>query len=215
MFGRLITLEGIDGSGKSTALQRIARKIAEIQPQRKTVLTAEPTSSEVGRILRAELSAAFEVEKPSAALLMNELFLFMADHAQHLANIVEPSLKDGAVVLSDRYADSTAAYQGVTLQGIVPHPVSWIQEIFRPWNAVPDMTLLFLLDPESALKRLKSRRGREKFERLEFLRSVDENFRSMASSEPERFVLIDAAQDEGAVAEDATAAVLDLLGRRS
>ena len=213
MFGRLITLEGIDGSGKSTALHHISRKVAEKQPQRKTVLTAEPTSGEVGRILRAELSAASEVEKPSAALLMNELFLFMADHAQHLANIIVPSLKDGAVVLSDRYADSTAAYQGVTLEGIVPHPVSWIQEIFRPWNVVPDMTLLFLLDPESALMRLKSRRGREKFERLEFLRMVDENFQSMASSEPERFVLIDAAQDEGTVARNATRAVLELLGR--
>jgi len=75
------------------------------------------------------------------------------------------------------------------------------------------MTLLFLLDPELALKRLGSRPGKEKFERLEFLRSVDENFRRMASAEPERFVLIDAAQDEGAVAQDAARAVLDLLAR--
>jgi dTMP kinase len=96
---------------------------------------------------------------------------------------------------------------------MLPHPVFWIQEVFRPWNAVPDMTLLFLLDPELALKRLGSRPGEEKFEVLEFLRSVDENFRRMASAEPERFVLIDAAQDEGAVAQDAARAVLDLLAR--
>ena len=213
MFGRLITLEGIDGSGKSTALQHVARRIAEKQPKRKIVLTAEPTSGAVGRILRAELREASGNEPMSAALRMNELFLFMADHAHHLSEAVLPSLEEGAVVLSDRYADSTAAYQGVTLQGIVPHPISWIREIFRPWNVVPDMTLLFLLDPESALKRLKSRPGREKFERLEFLRSVDRNFRSIALAEPERFVLIDAARDEETVAEEATAAVLDLLGR--
>ncbi|MGV8127694.1 MAG: dTMP kinase [Methanothrix sp.] len=213
MTGRLITLEGIDGSGKSTALPHIARRIAERLPKRKIVLTAEPTSGEVGRILRKGLKEASGEEQASPAKRMNELFLFMADHAQHLDRIVLPSLKDGAVVLSGRYADSTAAYQGVTLQGIVPHPVSWIQEIFRHWNVVPDMTLLFLLDPELALKRLESRPGKEKFERLEFLRSVEENFRKIASAEPERFVLIDAAQSEEAVARDAARAVLELLAR--
>jgi len=213
VIGRLITLEGIDGSGKSTALPHIARRIAESQPKKRIVLTAEPTSGEVGRILRAGLREASGKERTSIAARMNELFLFMADHACHLDEIVLPSLNEGAVVLSDRYADSTAAYQGVTLQGIVPHPVSWIQEVFRPWNVVPDMTLLFLLDPESALKRIGSRPGKEKFEHLEFLRSVDENFRSMASGETGRFVLIDAAQDEEAVARDATKAALELLGR--
>lgn len=213
MTGRLITLEGIDGSGKSTALPHIARKIAEREPKRKIVLTAEPTSGEVGRILRAGLKEASGDEQASPAMRMNELFLFMADHAEHLDQMVLPSLKVGAVVLSDRYADSTAAYQGVTLEGILPHPVFWIQEVFRPWNAVPDMTLLFLLDPERALKRLGSRPGKEKFERLEFLRSVEENFRIISSAEPERFVLIDAAQDEESVARDAARAVLDLLAR--
>ena len=214
MTGRLITLEGIDGSGKSTALPHIARRIAERQPKRKIVLTAEPTTSgEVYRILRKGLKEASGVEQASPAKRMNELFLFMADHAEHLDRIVLPSLKDGAMVLSDRYADSTAAYQGVTLQGILPHPVFWIQEVFRPWNVVPDMTLLFLLDPELALKRLGSRPGKEKFERLEFLRSVEENFRSITSAEPERFVMIDAAQDEEAVARDAARAVLELLAR--
>lgn len=214
VFGRLITLEGIDGSGKSTALEHIARGIAQMQPQRRIVLTAEPTAGEVGRILRAELAkAASEDEQVSAAKHMQELFLFMADHAHHLAGTVLPSLEEGAIVLSDRYADSTAAYQGVTLRGIVPDPVSWIQSIFRPWNIVPHKTLLFLLDPESALIRLRSRPGREKFERLEFLKLVDQNFRSMACREPERFVLIDAARDESAVAKEAQAVLFDLIGR--
>lgn len=214
VLGRLVTLEGIDGSGKSTVLRHIASRLRQVLPERRIVLTAEPTTGDVGRILRAELGKSDrEGSEASAAMRMQELFLFMADHAHHLAETVIPSLENGAIVLSDRYADSTAAYQGVTLRGIVPDPVSWIQSISRPWNVLPDMTLLFLLEPESALKRMQSRSSREKFERLEFLRLVEENFRAIAALEPRRFVFIDAGQSEKAVAKEATDAVLDLVGR--
>jgi dTMP kinase len=210
--GQLITLEGIDGSGKSTAAKNIAGRLRELMPERRLVLTAEPTGGQVGRILREKL-AKESGQEISAAQRMQELFLFMADHAQHLTGTVIPSLQAGAIVLSDRYADSTAAYQGVTLQGIVPDPVQWIQNIYLPWNLRPDKTLLFLLDPYSALLRMKSRQGREKFERLEFLQSVDENFRRMAALEPDRFVLINAGEDAEDVAEEATRAVLNHLSR--
>ena len=179
-------------------------------PERRLVLTAEPTTGEVGRILRAEMARTGSY-KTSATQRMQELFLFMADHAHHLTKTVLPALKTGAIVLSDRYADSTAAYQGVTLSGIVPDPVSWIQSIYRPWNLRPDRTLLFVLDPRAALQRMQSRKGRQKFERLEFLRSVDENFRRMAVLEPERFVQIDAEQDAEKVAEEAIKAILNLI----
>ncbi|MFZ2471898.1 MAG: dTMP kinase [Methanothrix sp.] len=212
MKGLLITLEGIDGSGKGTAAKYIAARLAETMPERRLVLTTEPTSGQVGRILRAEMAKACGNEtKTAAATHMQELFLFMADHAHHLTKIVLPALETGAIVLSDRYADSTAAYQGVTLRGIVPDPVYWIQSIYRPWNLLPDRTLLFVLDPHIALQRMQSRRERQKFERLEFLRSVDENFRRMAALEPERFVQIDAEQDAKNVAEDAMKAVLNLI----
>jgi len=145
----------------------------------------------------------------SAAKRMQELFLFMADHAHHLTKTVLPALETGAIVLSDRYADSTAAYQGVTLRGIVPDPVSWIQSIYRPWNLLPDKTLLFVLDPKVALQRMQSRKGRQKFERLEFLRLVDENFRRMAALEPERFVQIDATKEAKKVEEEAINAILN------
>lgn len=210
MKGLLITLEGIDGSGKSTAAGNIASILAEMMPERRVVLTAEPTTGEAGMILRSELARA-DASEPSAAKQMQELFLFMADHAHHLNKTVLPSLEAGAIVLSDRYADSTAAYQGVTLRGIVPDPVSWIKSIYLPWNRLPDKTLLFALDPQTALQRLKSRRGLEKFDRLEFLRSVDENFRRLAAIEPERFVRIDAGQDAEVVAEEAIRAILHLI----
>lgn len=212
MSGYLITLEGIDGSGKSTAAEHISRLLRESAGERRIVLTAEPTTGEAGRILRDEMAISEDDEAAApAARRMEELFLFMADHADHLARTVMPSLEEGAIVISDRYSDSTAAYQGVTLGGVVTDPISWIQNIFRPWDIIPDKTLLFLLDPEEALKRMRSRPGRDKFERLEFLRAVDGNFRRMASMEPDRFVLIDATQDERSVAAEATAALLDLI----
>lgn len=225
-IGRLITLEGIDGSGKSTALPHIASRLGEELPDRRLVLSAEPTKGPVGRIIRSNLSgtptSGSPHEQPAciqkacyrqaqAAARMNELFLFFADHAQHLASTIIPALEDGAIILCDRYADSTAAYQGVTLREVLPDPVAWIQSILLPWNRPPDMTLLFLIDPRAAMQRMQSRSGREKFERLEFLQSVDENFRRMAAAEPKRFVLIDAEKEERRVAQDAVEAILRRL----
>jgi len=213
--GLLITLEGIDGSGKSTVARHIASRLYERMPEKRLVFTAEPTMGEAGRILRSQLSLPMEDnDMPSPARHMKELFLFMADHADHLARLIDPSLKEGAIVISDRYADSTAAYQGVTLRGLVPDPVQWIRSIYRPWNLLPDMTLLFALDPELALKRIRSRPEQEKFERPGFLREVDGNFRRLAAQEPERFVLIDASQDPDCVADEAVRAILDLVSKR-
>jgi dTMP kinase len=209
--GQLITLEGIDGSGKSTAAKHIASKLQELMPDRRIIFTAEPTTGVAGKILRAKLSQTDACETPASA--MEELFLFMADHADHLARLVFPSLEEGAIVISDRYADSTVAYQGVTLQGIVPDPVQWIRSIYSPWNLQPDQTLLFALDPKSALQRIQSRKEREKFEGLRFLQSVDDNFRRLAALEPMRFVLIDASVDAECVAETSLNAILDLISK--
>ena len=169
-------------------------------------MTAEPTGGEAGKILRARLSSDGPCSSPSRR--MEELFLFMADHADHLARLVCPSLEEGAIVISDRYADSTAAYQGVTLQGIVPDPVQWIRSVYAPWNMPPDLTLFFALDPALALKRMRSRQEREKFEQLEFLRSVNENFRRLVALEPGRFVSIDASRDAQDVAAQALKRIL-------
>jgi dTMP kinase len=210
--GQLITLEGIDGSGKSTAAKHIALKLAELMPARRLVLTAEPTTSGAGKILRTELARA-DAGETSVAQRMEELFLFMADHAGHLAKTIIPSLQCGAIILSDRYTDSTAAYQGVTLRNVLPDPVQWIRSLYKPWNIPPDRTLLFVLDPGLALQRMQSRPGREKFERFEFLQSVDKNFRMLAAGEPERFVLIDAGKPPETVAEEALLSILELLSR--
>jgi dTMP kinase len=211
--GLLITLEGIDGSGKSTAAKAMCSGLKELMPERMIVLTAEPTTGEAGKILRKELSSCSEdQDETSTVRRMRELFLFMADHADHLAKTVIPALEAGAIVISDRYADSTAAYQGVTLRGIVPDSVQWIRSIYHPWNVIPDKTLLFVLNPTEALERLGARSAREKFERNDFLKEVDMNFRLLASLEPERFVQIDAEKGEEVVARSALRAVMDLVG---
>jgi dTMP kinase len=208
--GLLITLEGIDGSGKSTAARDLVPRLQELVPGRRWVLTAEPTKGEVGRVLRARLKGLNELEPASH---MEELFLFMADHADHLKRTILPSLQEGTTVISDRYADSTVAYQGVTLRGIVPDPVKWIQNLLKPWNVVPSRTLFFAIDPVLALERISSRDGREKFERLDFLKEVDKNFEHLVSREPERFTRIDASLDPDEVSEIAVRAVLDLIRR--
>lgn len=190
-------------------------RLLEAMPTRRFVFTAEPTKGDAGRVLRARLSASpCESDDTLRTRRMEELFLFMADHADHLSRTVIPSLNDGAIVISDRYADSTAAYQGATLQGIVPDPVQWIREICRPWNIVPDMTLFFAIDPALAMERIQSRTSREKFERFDFLKGVDMNFRRLAVLEPDRFVVIDAGREAEDVADEALSAMRDLIEKR-
>jgi dTMP kinase len=216
--GLLITLEGIDGSGKTTVLRMISSKLVETFPKERFVFTAEPTSGEAGELLRkAHLSKkqAYQDGYVSNCRKVEEMFLFMADHADHLARTVVPALKDGAVVISDRYADSTAAYQGVTLQGLVLDPVSWIKSISRPWNAVPDQTLLFDLEPSLAIERIRGRNGSdkvpEKFEHEEFLKVVYGNFKRLAKEESNRFVSIDAARPMSEVADEALKEITNLI----
>jgi dTMP kinase len=211
--GVLITLEGIDGSGKTTVANSLTRNLPRAQPRKKFLFTSEPTNGEAGKILRSHLAAEYSrtSDKISQAKRMEELCLFMADHADHLARIVIPGLDEGAIVISDRYADSTAAYQGVTLRGIVPKPLDWIRDVYAAWNVVPRMTLFFSIKPENAVKRLRSRENWEKFERLDFLNEVDGNFRKIIAMEPNRFVIVDSEMEADFVAERALEAILEVI----
>ncbi|MDD1752112.1 MAG: dTMP kinase [Methanotrichaceae archaeon] len=214
MRGILITLEGIDGSGKTTVASILTHKLPEARSQRHFVFTAEPTIGEAGKLLRSHLADKSHdtSEEISRARRIQELSLFMADHADHLAKTVIHELDKGSVVISDRYADSTTAYQGVTLRGIIPEPLDWIRDIYRPWNVVPDRTLFFSVEPMEAIRRLRARENMEKFERLEFLKEVDSNFRKITALEPERFVTIDAQKESDRVVEDALDAILEIIG---
>ncbi|HPE63123.1 MAG TPA: dTMP kinase [Methanothrix sp.] len=229
MRGILITFEGIDGSGKSTIVSEVARTIAEDgKPPfagRRFLFTAEPTDGEEGRLLRERLKMDSAAEglgpRSMEAEKMEELFLFMADHARHLAETVIPALEEGVVVISDRYSDSRVAYQGATLREVVPHPLELVREIHRPWSVHPDKTILFSIDPAVAVERCLLRHGEEaismtakapeKFEREEFLRMVSENFEMMTKLEPERFVIIDAAREKKEVLAETMVSLAEIL----
>ncbi|MDR2944167.1 MAG: dTMP kinase [Methanosarcinales archaeon] len=186
MTGKLVTFEGIDGSGKSTMLSRLL-KINESEPLcgGGTVFTREPTKD---TLTGQAVYAAIEKNIDPLA----ELFLFLADHAAHLSETVRPALAGGKLVISDRYSDSRCAYQGATLNPITPNAFDFVCRLHEPWTIKPDLTFFFDIRPEVSCKRCKDRGAQTKFERVDFLRKVTANFKKAAEKEPERFVILDA-----------------------
>jgi dTMP kinase len=184
MRGKLITLEGIDGSGKSTVAKKIQEnhKISVFEP----IFTREPTR---GTLTGNAVEKAIQSDTDQLA----ELFLFTADHAEHLAKLVKPALENGKIVISDRYSDSRYAYQGITLQNRLEKPLEWVRSLHKSWTVVPDLTFLFDIEPEIAVERCGKRGEQTKFEKIEFLKGVREIFLNLAAEEPERFVIIDAS----------------------
>ncbi|MFW6448230.1 MAG: dTMP kinase [Halobacteriota archaeon] len=181
----LCTLEGLDGSGKTT----VWRRLRTVYPE--ATFTREPTTSWYGEAVRRS------VADPEADPLA-ELFLYCADHADHVSSVVGPALERGDLVVSDRYIDSRLAYQGVTLEGHVEDPVGYVRAIHEPVTVTPDLTCYLRVDVETALER--SDRA-TKFERRDFLERVDAIYRSLVDADSERFTVIDATRDVEAVVE--------------
>ena len=191
----LITLEGIDGSGKTTA----ATALRDAFPD--ATFTREPTGSWYGDTVRRSID-------DDDADPLAELFLYTADHAAHLADTVRPALERGDPVISDRYSDSRYAYQAVSIGDRVPRPLEFIQNVHRPWTRPPDATLYFDVDPETGADRSGAT---NKFEGATFLAEVRENYERLIADEPDRFVRIDATQSPDAVVEAAEEAIERLL----
>ena len=189
MTGILITLEGIDGSGKSTLHASLKDLLADLDP----LMTREPGATWVGDQVRRAIR---EQTDP-----ITEATLFVADHAAHLAKVVRPALAEGRLVISDRYSDSRYAYQSVTLQGIVPEPEKWLRAMHNGWTIVPYKTFLCVLPIDEALTRLKPDSQREHFEKRETLEKVQNNYLSYARAEPSRFVIVDALLSQETVAK--------------
>jgi len=192
----LITLEGLDGSGKTTAW----RALRDRHPS--AVFTREPTDSWYGEAVRRS------VDDDDADPLA-ELFLYMADHADHLSRVVRPALADGSTVVSDRYSDSRIAYQAATLaDSTLADPFEYVRSIHDPVSRPPDATLYLDVDPETAAERS----GRtNKFERVDHLRAVREGYERLLDEDPDRFVRVDATRPQAAVLDDVMAAVDRLL----
>ena len=183
--GKLITLEGIDGTGKSSIAKMLKTRFPD------AVFTTEPTKSWIGKAVKKSIESETD---PLA-----ELFLFVADHAWHIARVIRPSLEQGKTVISDRYSDSRYAYQGATLSDKFDDAMDWVQGIHKGWTVVPDLTILFTIDPDVAVSRCGIRGNHTKFEKIGFLKKVQENFLRLAEKEPHRFVVIDVGRELGVV----------------
>jgi len=197
MAGLFLTLEGLDGSGKTTQAG-LLRAFLEERGLR-VVLTREPGGglpSVRDLLLGGELS-------PEA-----EYLLFSADRAEHVRRVILPSLERGAWVVSDRYLDSSLAYQGFG-RGL---PLSWLLEVAREatLGLTPRLTFLLDLPPEEALRRVKDPDRLER-EGLAFFQRVREGYLFLAEREPHRFVVLDARRSVAEVAEAIRARLLPLL----
>ncbi len=166
---RFIVFEGIDGSGKSSLIEKL--------DQHDFYFTYEPTGSEVGQI--ADRIAG---ENTSPYL---DMFLYMADRVSHTEDI-RKKIESGKSVICDRYWGSTVAYQSA----YDDISLDYAEEVQRPFILEPDITILFDLDPEVALERISGREIRSKYEKLEFLNKVRENYLILA--EKHGWVVIDA-----------------------
>jgi len=186
--GTFITFEGIDGSGKSTQLRLVADFLGNhgCTP----LLTREPGGTTIGLRLRAALLDANEEVDP-----LTELLVFAADRAQHVRKVLRPALEKGDVVISDRYADATVAYQGAG-RGFDPSLITQIVALATDGLA-PDLTLLFDVSVDESTSRTTRRsNARNKLDRMDiehadFHRLVRKAYLQIAEAEPNRVKVID------------------------
>ncbi|MDR9381759.1 MAG: dTMP kinase [Natronomonas sp.] len=193
----LITLEGIDGGGKTTVREALEATL----DAENAVFTREPTDSWYG-------DAVYRSIDDDDADSVAELFLYTADHADHLSRVVRPALDDGNIVVSDRYSDSRYAYQGATLAGTIDEPMKYIKAIHEPFTRPPDATLYLDVPPEVGAERAGAT---NKFETATYLNTVRANYERLINDEPDRFHRIDATRSEDEVVETAREIVADLL----
>jgi dTMP kinase len=207
----LITFEGIEGCGKSTQAMRVRQWLHDLG--RPVLLSREPGGTAIGRSLRSLLLDSANNHLCARA----ELFLYLADRAQHVHEVIKPALKAGIIVVVDRFSDSTLVYQGFG-RGLDLQMVHGLNELAV--NTVcPDLTFILDLPPEIGLHRANFRNkeqgivqseGRFEAESLDFHSRLREGYLSIASRENDRFVVLDGTQP---VDEIFAAAQQEILGR--
>ncbi len=210
MRGRFITFEGIDGSGKSTQLRMLA---SDLRVKGLNVLTTmEPGGTPLGRRLRESFLETEENVSPLA-----ELLLFAADRAQHVDFLVKPAIEEGKIVISDRYADATFAYQGAG-RGF---PEQMVKQVIKlaTGGLQPDLTLFFDVSIDKALMRTHSRnesgekKNRMDLETNEFYERVRASYLRIAENEPKRFITIDGNDSVEEIHARVLKIVMEFLGR--
>ena len=202
-----ITFEGGEGAGKSTAIKRIVEKLTSEGYE--IVLTREPGGTPIAEEIRNVI-----LDKKNTAMdPRTEALLYAASRRQHLVEKVIPALKEGKLVLCDRFLDSSLAYQGGA-RGIGIDTV-YNMNLFATEGMLPDLTILFDIKPEEGLARIAANSQREvnrlDVEKLAFHNKVRDSFHELAKMFPERFVIVDASKTPNEVFADAYKAIEDRL----
>ena len=202
MKGLFITFEGNEGSGKSTQILLLAERLRELGHKVRTI--REPGGTPIGEELRHTLKHS----KQNAAMTAEtELLLMNASRAQLVREVIRPAIAAGEIVVSDRFYDSTTAYQGYGRQ----LDLKMIQTIidFAVGETRPDLTLLFIVPPEMSAERLRSRQSNLPFvrDRIEeadraFFERVTEGYEAIAAAEPKRVTTVNAARSIEAIRTD-------------
>ena len=202
-----ITIEGPEGSGKTTAVNYAVSKLEEMGYQ--IVRTREPGGTPIAEQIRNVIldKANTSMDKRTEALL------YAAARRQHLVEKVWPAIKEGKIVVCDRYLDSSLAYQGGA-RGLGVDNILNVN-MFATEGTFPDLTLLFDIEPEVGLARINANANREvnrlDLEKIEFHRTVRNTFLELAKRYPERFVVIDASKSKEEVANKTLEVILSRL----
>lgn len=194
--GLFLTFEGIEGSGKSTQLARVAEAL-RVQGRAVTV-SREPGGTAIGDAIRALL-----LDPRSHGITpTTEILLYAASRAQHVAEVIQPALARGEIVLVDRFIDSTRAYQGAA-RAIAPEIVRTLEQI-ATGGLLPDRTIVFDLPVQTGLQRVSVRGVQDRLERetLDFHERVRAAYLALARAEPQRVVVVDASREADAVFAD-------------
>ncbi|MDJ1182496.1 dTMP kinase [Roseofilum casamattae] len=191
-LGRLIVFEGIEGAGKTTQIQQAHQWLSSTL-SRSVLLTREPGETPLGERLREVLLGDMAIS-PTA-----ELLLYAADRAQHVEHFIKPALAEGKIVLCDRFTDSTIAYQGYG-RGLSLPIIDQLNRIAAP-TVCSDLTLWLDVEVETGLERMRQRGKADRMERadIQFHRRVQQGFATLAQTEGNPMVRIDANLSESQV----------------
>ena len=207
--GKLISVEGSEGSGKSTQIARLAAHLQ--QTGREVVTTREPGGTEIGEQIR---NIIVHNSKGDEMCAETELLLFTAARAQVVREVIAPALVRGAVVLSDRFLDSSTVYQGIG-RNLAADPVSRINH-FAVGNVMPDLTVVIDVPTEVGLARIRQRASdlpdRMERENIDFYKKIREGYLLLASGMPDRVVVIDGTLSQDAIEKKIWTIVKERLG---
>jgi dTMP kinase len=178
---QFVTFEGIDGSGKSTTSKLVYKKLKSQGYD--VVLTYEPTNSWIGKIVQKCIETNTDP--------FITAFTFIADRIEHCKKI-KKWLENGKIILCDRYAESTYAYQGAQMQDFIESPIKWLKELSNDLIIIPDRTYVFVITPKESIARIQNRNKLIPFEKINFLEKVHKNYLLLAKGN--RFLKVDATK---------------------